>query len=197
MEITSAMVKELREKTGLGIMDCKKALQECGGDMDQAVDYLRKKGKQVAEKRSGRATAEGIIESYIHTGGKIGILIELQCETDFVARTETFKALARDLAMQVAAADPRFLDRESVPADVIEKEKEIYATQVRDEGKPENIIPKIVEGKLNRFYETTCLIEQAFIKDQDKKVQDIISQCIAETGENVKVGRFVRMVLGQ
>ena len=197
MDITPQMVKELREKTGLGIMDCKKALTECSGDMDKAVEFLRKKGMKVAQKRSGREVAEGVVEAYIHTGAKIGVLVELLCETDFVARTDAFKDLAREVAMQIAATDPQFLDRESVTQDAIDKEKEIYETQAREEGKPDKIIPRIVEGKLNSFFENVCLLEQAYIKDQDKKVQDVINEKIAETGENIKIGRYVRYVLGQ
>lgn len=197
MEITSQMVKELREKTGLGMMDCKTALTESAGDMDKAIDFLRKKGMKVAEKRGGRETLQGLIEAYIHTGGKIGVLVELQCETDFVARTETFKALAHDIAMQIAAADPRYLNREAVPADVIERERGVFAAQALEEGKPEKVVPKIVEGRFERFYETACLLDQPFVKDPDKKISELISARMAETGENIKVGRFVRYVLGQ
>jgi len=197
MEITAAMVKQLRETTGLGMMDCKKALQECDGDMDKAVEFLRKKGMKVAEKRAGRATSEGLVESYIHLGGKLGVLVELNCETDFVARTDAFKNLAKDLCMQIAAAAPLYTAREDVPQDVIDRETEIFKAQALEEGKPEKILPKIIEGKLNRFYEDICLLEQAFVKDQDKKVRDLINAAIAETGENIQVGRFVRMVLGQ
>jgi len=197
MEITAQAVKELREKTGLGMMDCKQALVESGGDIEKAIEYLRKKGLKVAGKRSGRETRQGLVESYIHMGGKIGVMLELNCETDFVARTAEFKELARNIAMQVAAADPKWLVPADVPADVIEKERSIYAEQIRAEGKPDNVIPKIVDGKLLRFYETVCLLEQGYVRDQDKKVQDVINEAIAKTGENIKVGRFVRFVLGE
>jgi len=197
MEITAQAVKELREKTGLGMMDCKQALAECGGDVEKAIEHLRKKGLKVASKRAGRETRQGLVEAYIHMGGKIGVMIELNCETDFVARTDEFKALARDLAMQVAAADPKWIDPSGVPADVVEKESAIYADQVKAEGKPEKVIPKIVEGKMKRYYETVCLLEQSYIRDQDKKVQDILNEAIAKTGENIRVGRFVRYVLGE
>jgi elongation factor Ts len=197
MEITAQMVKQLRETTGLGMMDCKKALQECAGDMEKAIDFLRTKGKKVAEKRAGRATSEGVIESYIHTGGKLGVLLELNCETDFVARTDAFQSLARELCMQIAAASPEYVSREEVPQDIVERETAVFTAQAQEEGKPEKIIPKIIEGKLNRFFEDICLIDQAFIKDQDKKVKDLLNAAIAETGENIQIARFVRMVLGQ
>ncbi len=197
MEITAQAVKELREKTGLGMMDCKQALAECGGDIEKSIEHLRKKGLKVASKRAGRETRQGLVEAYIHMGGKIGVMIELNCETDFVARTDEFKALARDLAMQIAAADPKWIDPSGVPAEIVEKESAIYADQVKAEGKPEKVIPKIVEGKMKRYYETVCLLEQSYIRDQDKKVQDIINESIAKTGENIRVGRFVRYVLGE
>jgi len=196
-DIDAKMVKELRDKTGLGIMDCKQALAETGCDMEKAVEYLRKKGLSVAAKRLGRETRQGVVESYVHMGGKIGVLVELNCETDFVARTDEFKQLAKNLAMQVAAADPKWISPEDVPKDVLEREGAIYAEQAASEGKPEKIIPKIVEGKLRRYYETVCLLEQSYIRDQDKKVQDIINEAIAKTGENIRVGRFTRFVLGE
>ncbi len=197
MEITAQAVKDLRDKTGLGMMDCKQALQEAGGDAEKAIEILRKKGLKVADKRSGRETKQGLIEAYIHMGGKIGVLLELNCETDFVARTDEFKALAHELAMQVAATDPKYLAPADVPEDVLEKEKVIYAEQCAAEGKPEKAIPKIVEGKLKRFYETVCLTEQGYVRDQDKKIQDILNESIAKTGENIKIGRYVRFVLGE
>lgn len=196
-EISAQMVKELREKTGLGIMDCKQALAETGGDMEKAIEFLRKKGLKVASKRAGRETSQGIVDAYIHMGGRIGVLIELNCETDFVARTDEFKRLARDFAMQVAAADPKWIAPSDVPQDIIGKESAIYSEQALAEGKPEKIVPKFVEGKLRRFYETVCLLEQSFIKDQDKKVQDILNEAVAKTGENIQVGRFIRFVLGE
>ncbi len=191
------MVKELRDATGLGMMDCKEALNECAGDMEKAIDYLRKKGLKVASKRGDRASKEGVIDSYIHLGGKIGVMVELNCETDFVARTQDFKDLAREISMQIAATDPKWISPEDVPADVIEKESAIYTEQTLAEGKPEKVVPKIVEGKLKRFYEDVCLLEQSYIRDQDKKVSDILSAAIAKTGEMVRVRRFVRYVLGQ
>jgi len=197
MAITAQMVKELRDATGLGMMDCKEALNECAGDMEKAIDYLRKKGLKVASKRGDRASKEGVIDSYIHLGGKIGVMVELNCETDFVARTQDFKDLAREISMQIAATDPKWISPEDVPADVIEKESAIYTEQTLAEGKPEKVVPKIVEGKLKRFYEDVCLLEQSYIRDQDKKVSDILSAAIAKTGEMVRVRRFVRYVLGQ
>jgi elongation factor Ts len=197
MAITAQMVKELRDATGLGMMDCKEALNECAGDMEKAIEYLRKKGLKVASKRGDRASKEGVIDSYIHLGGKIGVMVELNCETDFVARTQDFKDLAREISMQIAATDPKWISPEDVPADVIEKESSIYTEQTLAEGKPEKVVPKIVEGKLKRFYEDVCLLEQSYIRDQDKKVSDILSAAIAKTGEMVRVRRFVRYVLGQ
>jgi len=197
MQIDAKMVKELRDKTGLGIMDCKNALTEAEGDMDKAVEILRKKGLKVAAKRSGRETKQGIIEPYIHTGGKIGVLVELNCETDFVARTGEFQQLARDIAMQVAAADPKWVGPDDVPEEEVEKEKAIYADQAAAEGKPEKVVPKIVEGKLRRYYESVCLLEQSYIKDPDRKVKDVITEQIGKIGESIRVGRFVRMVLGE
>jgi len=197
MAITAQMVKELRDATGLGMMDCKEALNECAGDMEKAIDYLRKKGLKVASKRGDRASKEGVIDSYIHLGGKIGVMVELNCETDFVARTQDFKDLAREISMQIAATDPKWISPEDVPADVIEKETSIYTEQTLAEGKPEKVVPKIVEGKMKRFYEDVCLLEQSYIRDQDKKVSDLLSAAIAKTGEMVRVRRFVRYVLGQ
>lgn len=197
MAIDAKMVKELREKTGLGIMDCKEALTETNGDMEKAVEVLRKKGLAVAEKRAGRETKQGLIEPYIHMGGKLGVLVELNCETDFVARNPEFRELARDIAMQIAAADPKYLDPESVPADVLEKEQAIFSEQAAGEGKPANIIPKIVEGKIRRYYETVCLVEQSFVKDPDKKVKDVVSEKVAKLGESIKIGKYVRIVLGE
>lgn len=197
MGIDAKMVKELRDKTGLGMMDCKDALTETDGNMEKAIEILRKKGMAVAEKRSGRETKQGMVESYIHMGGKLGVLVELNCETDFVARNPEFKELARDLAMHIAAADPKYLDPESVPADVLEKEKAIYAEQAANEGKPEKVVEKIVEGKLRKFYETVCLVEQGFVKDPDVKIKDLLNEKVAKIGESIKIGKFVRMVLGE
>ncbi|MDI3537992.1 MAG: elongation factor Ts [Bacillota bacterium] len=197
MAITAEMVKALREKTGAGMMDCKRALEETGGDMEKAVEYLREKGLAAAAKRAGRTAAEGVIESYIHLGGKLGVLVEVNCETDFVARTPEFQELARDIAMQVAAANPQYLTREDVPAEVLEKEKEILRAQALNEGKPEKVVDRIVEGRLEKFYSENCLLEQPFIKDPDKKVRDLLAEKIARIGENIVVRRFVRFQLGE
>lgn len=197
MEVNVSSVKELREKTGAGIMDCKKALGECGGDLEKAVDYLRRKGLAAAAKKMGRVAAEGLVGSYIHPGGKIGVLVELNCETDFVARTPEFQALLKDMAMQIAAANPRYVRSEEVPPDELEREREIYRRQALDSGKPEKIVDKIVEGKMERFYSEFCLLEQPFIKDPDHKVGDLIQQAVAKLQENIQVRRFVRYYLGE
>lgn len=197
MDITAKMVKDLREKTGLGMMDCKKALTETDGDLEKAVDYLRKKGALKAAKREGRATSEGRIGSYIHMTGKIGVLIEVNCESDFVAKTDEFGVLVKDLCMHIAASAPRWISSEDVPAEVLTKEKEIYMSQAKEAGKPEKMLDKIAEGKLNKFFTEVCLMEQGFVKDPDKKVSDMIKDVIAKLGENITVGRFVRFQLGQ
>ena len=197
MEISAKMVKELREKTGAGIMDCKKALKECDGDLEKAADYLKKKGIADASKKSSRVAAEGAIGSYIHMGGKIGVIIEVNCETDFVAKTDEFKELVHNLAMQVAASNPLYVRREEVPADVIEKEREVYRTQALESGKPEKIVDKIVDGKIDKYFSEICLMEQKYIKDTDKTVEEIIKETIAKTGENIVVRRFTRYVLGE
>ncbi|MGQ9842493.1 MAG: translation elongation factor Ts [Spirochaetota bacterium] len=196
-EITSEMIKELREKTQAGMLDCKKALIECGGDMEKAVDYLRKKGLAAANKREGRIAKEGVIASYIHNNSKLGVLLELNCETDFVARNQDFQDLAKDLCMQVAASNPLYVAPEDVPADVLEREKEIYREQLKESGKPANVIEKIVEGKLAKFYSEVCLLEQEFIKDNKVIIKDLIKNKIATYGENITVGRFVRFQIGQ
>jgi elongation factor Ts len=197
MEVSASTVKELREKTGAGMMDCKKALAECAGDLEKAVDYLRRKGLAAAAKKVGRVAAEGLVGAYIHAGGKIGVMVELNCETDFVARTPEFQALLKDIAMQVAAASPRYVKREDVSPEELEREKEIHRRQALDSGKPEKIVDKIVEGKLDRFYSEICLVEQAFIKDPDRKVGDLIQDAVARMGENIQVRRFVRYQLGE
>lgn len=197
MDVSAASVKELREKTGAGIMDCKKALAESGGDVEQAVDVLRRKGLASAAKKMGRVAAEGLVGAYIHAGGKIGVLLELNCETDFVARTPEFQALLKDLAMQIAAANPRYIRPEEVSPEELEKEKAIYRQQAIDSGKPERVVDKIVEGKMERFYSEVCLLEQAFIKDPDRKVADLLRDGIARLGENIQVRRFVRYHLGE
>lgn len=196
-EITSEMIKELREKTQAGMLDCKKALIECGGDMEKAVDYLRKKGLAAANKREGRVAKEGIVASYIHSNSKLGVLLELNCETDFVARNQDFQDLAKDLCMQVAASNPLYVAPEDVPAEVLEREKEIYREQLKESGKPANVIEKIVEGKLTKFYSEVCLLEQEFIKDNKVIIKDLIKNKIATYGENITVGRFVRFQIGQ
>ena len=197
MEVNASTVKELREKTGAGVMDCKKALAECAGSLEKAVDYLRQKGLAAAAKKASRVAAEGLVGAYIHAGGKIGVMVELNCETDFVARTPEFQALLKDVAMQVAAASPRYVRREDVPAEEIERERNIYRTQVLEQGKPEKIVDKIVEGKLDRFYSEICLLEQAFIKDPDRKVGDLLQDAIARMGENIQVRRFMRYQIGE
>lgn len=196
MQITAQMVKELRDKTGAGMMDCKKALVETGGDIEAAIKYLREKGIASAAKKSMRETKEGIIASYVHAGNKIGVLLELNCETDFVARTDDFKLLAKDLCMQIAATDPKYISRDDVPREVIEQEKEIYIKQAKESGKPENVIEKIAEGKLNKFFSEVCLLEQPFIKDSEMSVEDLIKLAISKIKENITIGRFVRYQVG-
>ena len=197
MKITTAIVKELREATGAGILDCKNALQETDGDFDKAVEYLRQKGLAAAAKRASRAANEGTIGSYVHAGSRVAALVEVNCETDFVARTDDFLALAHDLAMQVVAAKPKYLLPEDIPAEVIEAEKEIYRAQMEDSAKPEHVIDKIVEGKLQKYYQEVCLVQQPFIKDEGLTVQDVVTQVAAKLGENVVVRRFVRFELGE
>lgn len=197
MELNAAVVKELREKTGAGFMDCKKALAETGGNLDKAVDYLRQKGLAAAAKKADRVAADGAVGAYVHPGGKIGVLVEINCQTDFVARTTEFQTLLKDMAMQIAAASPRYVKREEVPGDEIEKEREIYHRQALESGKSEKVIEKIVEGKMERFYSEVCLVEQAFIKDPDRKVSDIINDAITRMGEKIEVRRFARYHLGE
>ena len=197
MSFTADDVKKLREMTGAGMMACKDALKACDGNAEQAVEYLRKKGIASAEKKVGRSTCDGLIESYIHMGGKLGVLIEVNCETDFVARTEPFKTLVKELAMQVAASSPAVVSRDQVAPEMVEKEKEIYREQLRGAGKPENVIEKIVTGKLDKFYSEICLLEQPFIKTPEKNVETLIKETIAKLGENITVKRFVRFRLGE
>ncbi len=197
MEISTGLIKELREKTGVGIMDCKQALQETGGDVEKAIEYLRKKGIATAKKRGSRTTSEGQIQAYIHAGGKIGVLVEVNCETDFTGKTEDFTNFVKDVAMQIAATNPLAIDREGIPEETLEKEKEIYATQAKESGKPEKVIDRIVEGKLKKFYSEACLLEQPFIKNPDITVQDLLNELIAKTGENIIIRRFVRYQLGE
>ena len=197
MDVSAFSVKELREKTGAGVMDCKKALAESAGDLERAVDYLRRKGLAAAAKKSGRVAAEGLVGAYIHAGGKIGVMVELNCETDFVARTPEFQSLLKDLAMQIAAASPRCVRREDVSPGELEREREIYRRQALDSGKPEKVVDKIVEGKMERFYSEVCLLEQAFIKDPDRKVGDLIQGAVQRLGENIQVRRFMRYQVGE
>ncbi len=199
MSISATDVKVLREKTGAGMMDCKKALTESGGDMEKAIDILRKKGLSAAAKKSERIASEGLVGSYIHAGGKIGVLLEINCETDFVAKTDEFQQLVKDLSMHIAAANPSYIRREEVPADVLDREKEIYKDQARQSGKPENILDKITEGKLEKFYGDVCLVDQVFVKDPEGKlkIKDLITEKVAKIGENISIRRFVRFQLGE
>ncbi|MDS1029093.1 translation elongation factor Ts [Bacillota bacterium LX-D] len=195
--VSASQVKELRERTGAGMMDCKKALAEADGDIDKAIEILREKGLAAAAKKAGRITAEGLVEAYIHGAGRIGVLLEINCETDFVAKTDQFKELARDIAMQVAASKPDYVSREEVPQEEIEKEKNILKAQALNEGKPANIVEKMVEGRIEKFYKEVCLLEQPFIKDPDKSVQQLITEKISKIGENISIRRFVRYELGE
>jgi len=197
MEVNANLVRELREKTGAGIMDCKRALAECAGDLEDAVNYLRQKGLAAAAKKAERVAADGAVGAYVHPGGKIGVLVEINCETDFVARTAEFQALLKDIAMQIAAANPRYVRPEDVSEDEIEKERDIYRHQALESGKPEKVIEKIVEGKMERFYSEVCLLEQGFIKDPDRKVADILNDAIARLREKIEVRRFARFHLGE
>ena len=197
MEISADLVKKLREKTGVGLMDCKDALRAAGGDMDKAVDYLREKGLAKIQKRSGRATTEGTIASYIHTGGKVGAVAEVNCESDFVARTPDFQAFAKDIVMQITASNPIYVKREDVPDEVMEKEKIIYRKQALEQGKPEKIVDRIAEGKLEKFYQEVCLMEQPFIKNPDITVKGLLEEVVSKLGENIVIRRFVRLQLGE
>ena len=190
------MVKELRDKTNAGMMDCKKALSETNGDMEKAVALLRQKGLAVAAKRADRATSEGVIQTYIHAGNKLGVMVEVGCETDFVAKTDSFIDFAKDIAMHIAAANPVSISREAVPEDLISREREIYVKQAQDSGKPENIIEKIVSGKIDKFYSEICLMEQKFVKNPDLSVQDVLNEIIPSLGENISVNRFSRFQVG-
>jgi elongation factor Ts len=197
MEVSANTVKELREKTGAGMMDCKKALAETGGNMDKAIDYLRQKGLAAAAKKADRTATDGAVAAYVHPGGKIGVLVEINCETDFVARTAEFQGLLKDIAMQVAAANPRCVRREEVSSADLDKEKMIYRQQALESGKPEKVVEKIIEGKIDKFYSEVCLLEQSFIKDPDKRVQDVVNEAIGRLGENIQVRRFARFHLGE
>jgi elongation factor Ts len=196
MAITAEQVKILREKTGAGMMECKAALTESGGDQDKAVDILRKKGLASAAKRAGRATSNGVVGSYIHMGGKVGVLVEVNCETDFVARTDDFQALVKEIALHIAAADPKFVRREDVPSTLLDKEKEIYRAQFADAGKPANVVEKIVEGKLGSYYSQVVLVDQPSVRDPNVTIAQMIAQASAKTGENISVSRFARFKVG-
>jgi elongation factor Ts len=195
--VSTSLIRELREKTGVGIMDCKLALEACQGDVSKAIDYLRKKGIATAKKRGGRITAEGQVQSYIHAGGKIGVLVEVNCETDFTGKTNDFKEFVKDIAIQIAATNPVAIDRDRVPAPVLEREKDIYATQAKESGKPEKMVAKIVDGKLKKFFSEACLLEQPFVKDPDRTIQDMLNEMMAKTGENIVIRRFARFQLGE
>ncbi|HZG75677.1 MAG TPA: translation elongation factor Ts [Paenibacillus sp.] len=197
MAVTAQAVKELREKTGAGMMDCKKALEEANGDITKASEILREKGLAAAKNKAGRIATEGLVESYIHAGGRIGVLVEVNCETDFVAKTDSFREFVKDVAMQIAAAAPKYVTREEVPQEDLEKEKEILRAQALNEGKPAHIVDKMVEGRMSKFYEEFCLLEQSFVKDQDKTIQTLVNEKIATIGENISIRRFVRFELGE
>ena len=196
-QITADLVKTLRERTGVGMMECKKALSETAGDMDKAIEYLRKQGIAKAETKSGREAGEGLVEAYIHPGSRVGVLIEVNCETDFVARTDEFQRLVRNLAMQIAATRPLAVRREGVPPELVESERAIFAEQLKNEGKPEAMIPRILEGKLDKFFESVVLMEQTYIRDDKKTVEEIVKEAIAKMGENIRVRRFATFTLGQ
>ena len=195
--VTAAMVKELRERTGAGMMDCKKALEKTDGDIEKAIDLLREKGLAAAAKKMGRITAEGIVDSYIHMGGRIGVLIEVNCETDFVAKTDNFKAFVKNMAMQVAASKPLYVCREEIPAETIEKERQILTQQALNEGKPEHIASKMVEGRIEKYYKEVCLLEQPYIRDPEISVQQVLTETIAKIGENISIRRFTRYEMGE
>ncbi|NWG01358.1 MAG: translation elongation factor Ts [Syntrophaceae bacterium] len=197
MEISLDLVKDLRQRTGAGVVDCKKALQEANGNVEAAIDYLRRKGLATAAKKAGRIASDGLVSSYIHAGGKMGVLVEVNCETDFVAKTEDFQAFVKNIAMQIAAANPQYVRREEIPPEVLEKEREIYRLQALEAGKPTKVIDKIVEGKLERFYSEVCLLEQTYIKDSDLTVKELLEALIAKIGENITIRRFSRFQLGE
>lgn len=197
MAVNASAVKELREKTGAGMLDCKKALEEANGDLTKAAELLREKGLAAAANKAGRAATEGTVESYIHAGGRIGVLVEVNCETDFVGKTDQFKEFVKDIAMQIAAASPKFVSREEVSAEELEKEKEILRAQALNEGKPEKIVEKMVEGRIGKYYEEFCLLEQPFVKDPDKTISQLLNEKISQIGENISIRRFVRYELGE
>jgi elongation factor Ts len=195
--ISATLVKQLREKTGAGMMDCKQALVECDADMDKAVDFLRKKGLATAQKRAGRAMTEGTVQSYIHMGGKLGVMVEVNCETDFVAKNEDFLNFAKNIAMHIAATNPLGIRPEDVPEAVVNREKEIYQAQALEMGKPENVVPKIVEGKMNKFFKDNCLLNQPYVRDPELSVEDLLNELIAKIGENISIRRFARYQTGE
>ena len=195
--ISATLVKQLREKTGAGMMDCKQALVECDADIDSAVDFLRKKGLATAQKRAGRAMTEGTVQSYIHMGGKLGVMVEVNCETDFVAKNEDFLAFAKNIAMHIAATNPLGIRAEDVAEEIVNREKEIYQAQALEMGKPENVIPKIVEGKMNKFFKDNCLLNQSYVRDPELSVADLLNELIAKIGENISIRRFVRFQNGE
>ena len=197
MEISSQLVKDLRQRTGAGVMDCKTALNEAKGDIEAAIEYLRRKGLATAAKKAGRIATDGLVSAYIHAGGKIGVLVEVNCETDFVARTEDFQAFVKNIAMHIAAANPQYIRREEIPSDILERERRIYRTQAVESGKPEKVLDKIVDGKLERFYSEVCLLEQTYVRDSDLTVKDVLDALIAKIGENVAIRRFARFQLGE
>ena len=197
MEITASLVKKLREKTGVGMMDCKKALSECKGNIEEAISFLRKKGIATAKKRGDRIASEGQVQAYIHAGGKIGVLVEVNCETDFSGKTDDFTDFVKNLAMHIAATNPIVIDQDGIPPEILEREKEIYITQAKESGKPEKVIEKIVEGKMKKFYSEACLLQQQYVKNPDIKIQDLLNEMIAKTGENIIIRRFVRYQLGE
>lgn len=197
MAVSAAQVKELREKTGAGMLDCKKALEEANGDMTRAAEILREKGLAAAAKKASRIATEGVVESYIHGGGRIGVLVEVNCETDFVGKTDQFREFVRDIAMHIAASNPKYIRREDVPQEELDKEREILRTQALNEGKPEKVVDKIVEGRISKYFEENCLLEQPFVKDPDKTVQDLLNEKISTIGENIAIRRFARFELGE
>ena len=197
MSINAKLVKTLRDKTGAGMMDCKRALVETAGDLEKAVDHLRKSGIAKAEKKGARETMEGLVYSYIHAGGRLGVLVELNCETDFVANTDGFTELAHNLAMQIAATNPIALDRDSIDDNVVAREKDIFTEQAKSQGKPDNIIERMVEGRINKFYQESCLMDQTYIKDQDKKIRDLFTETISTLGENISINRYIRFAIGE
>jgi elongation factor Ts len=197
MEISIESVKDLRQRTGAGVIDCKTALQEAKGNVEAAIDYLRRKGLATAAKKAGRIATDGLVSSYIHAGGKMGVLVEINCETDFVAKTEDFQTFVKNIAMHIAAANPQYIRREEIPTEVVEKEKEIYRTQALESGKPTKVIDRIVEGKMERFYSEVCLLEQTYVRDSDLTVREVLDAMIAKVGENIAIRRFTRYQLGE